>query len=1062
MRKILCLLQALLLYCAIASAQGRLLTGRVTDDAGAPVPFASIKVKGTPTGTSADAQGQFRINISNDAVLVISAVNYETKEVSVGTSETLNISLVAGASLIDEVVVTAQGIRRKPRELGYSVAKVNNQDITVGRSPQLAQSLSGKVSGLAIFNVNNSVDPAVKIVLRGYRSLTGNNDALVVIDGLPMPPGSATMLNLLNPNDIESISVLKGGQAATLYGSDGVNGAIVITTKRGKKGKMRVTFSNSTNIEKISFLADFQDKYGSGSHYAAVFGNAAWKPNYLDRMRDNWRSYENQQFGDQFDGTIRPAGRVLEDGSVYELPYSAIAGERKRIWNTGVTVNNQVSFSGGNENSTFYLSVENNLAEGIVPEDKSKRTGVRLAATTESGRLKAGFNLAYVQANYDRTTFDFYNESINQAAHIPMSKLRDWRNNKFAHPNSYYNDYYTNPYFRLDNDRTKYGDANITGNIELTYKVADWLSFYDKLGVMNNVRNQKNTVGKFQYSTWAKSGAYVPNPWDQGDGKGITRTITDLAGSVFDATYTENIINNELQAQLNRDFGEFSTKGLLGFSLYDRRTKAVEVSSGSIVVPGIFNVANRQGELGGGAGISQYRKYGYYADLLVGWRDLIYLHGSFRFDGTSKFYKPEREPDTYQYPYYGVDISANLTDIFPAVKSNILNYAKLRAGYSKNVSDNIALYGLDPTFPNSGGFPYGNTVGITVGDILPDPNLLPETVKSLEFGGEFQFLDDRLNLDFTYYSQKTTDAVITVRIPSTTGYSNLRLNVGETKNWGYEGDLRAQVIRGRKFTWDLRVTYSNNDNKVIELYPGVQEFQLSGYTYAGSYVTKGSSFPLIKAIGYLRDTATGRVLVDRNSGYPISNGPLKNLGRALPKHIMGWGTKVGYGDLTLTANFEYRGGHVMYSDLGRQMTFTGSGGWTENREPHIFPNSSYRDASGKVVENTSVMTREAEYALWVDHYRLITENFTIPAWFIKLRDVNLTYNLPQSLISKTRILGGASIALYGRNLITIVDSKNDFTDPEFSFTTTNGLGISNTGQTPPVRQYGVNLNVTFR
>lgn len=1062
MRKCLCLLQALLFYCLTVSAQNRVLTGKILDDAGSPIPFATIRVKGNSTGTSADAQGNFRINVASGSVLVVSAVNYATKEIPAGTAETISVSLSQGEGLIDEVIVTAQGIRRKPRELGYSVAKVSNQDITVGRSAQLAQSLSGKVSGLAIFNVNNSVDPSVKIVLRGYRSLTGNNDALIVIDGLPMPPGSSTMLNLLNPNDIESVSVLKGGQAATLYGSDGVNGALVITTKRGAKGKMRVTYNNATNIEKISFLADFQDKYGSGSHYAASFGNAAWKPNYLDRMKDNWRSYENQQFGDQFDGSIRPAGRTLEDGSVYELPYSAIAGERKRIWNTGLTTNNQLSLSGGTDNSTFYMSVENNLAQGIVPEDESRRTGIRLAATTESGKIKAGFNLAYVQADYDRTTFDFYNESINQAAHIPLSKLRDWQNNKFASPNAYYNDYYTNPYFRLDNDRTNYEDNNITGNVELTYKLTDWLQFYNKLGVMNNIRNQQNTVGKYNYSAWAKSKAVVPDPWDQGDGAGITRTISDLAGSVYDATFSENIINNELQVQAERDFGNFSTKGLIGFSIYDRKQKAVEVSSGSIVVPGVFNVGNRQGELGGGSGTTRYRKFGYYADLLAGWKDLIYLHGSFRYDGTSKFYKPEREPSSYQYPYYGVDVSVNLTDLVPGIQSSILNYAKLRAGYSKNVADNIALYGLDPTFPNAAGFPYGNTVGITVGDILPDPNLLPETVKSFEAGGEFQLLNDRLNLDFTYYTQNTTDAVITVRIPNTTGYTNLRLNVGETKNWGYEADLRAQIVRAKKFKWDFSVRYSYNDNKVVELYPGVSEFLLAGYAYAGSFVIKGSPFPMIRAVGYVRDSATNRVMVDKNSGYPISNGPLKTLGRALPKHILGWGTTLRFGDITLAGNFEYRGGHVMYSDLGRQMTFTGSGAWTENREPHIFPNSSYNDGTGKIVENTSVMTREAEYDLWVTHYRIITENFTVPAWFIKLRDVNLSYTFPTNLISKTKVFGAASIAVYGRNLFTIVDSKNDFVDPEFSFTTGNGLGISNTNQTPPVRQYGVNVNLTFK
>ena len=306
MRKILALLAVLVLYCIPAWAQTRAITGQVRDDNGNPVPFASIKIKNTNLGTSANIRGEFTINAKTGDVLVISAVNFTDREVAVTSDASVSVNLAKADDVIDEVIVTAQGIRKRPRELGYSVGRVTNEDITTGRSPQLAQSLSGKVSGLAVFNVNNSVDPAVKITLRGYRSLTGNNEALVVIDGIPMPPGSQTMLNLINPNDIESITVLKGGQAATLYGSDGVNGALVITTKKGQRGKPKISFSNSTNIEKINLIAQFQDKYGSGSHYATSFGAAGYKPNYLDRMKDNWRSYENQQFGDAYDGSLRP------------------------------------------------------------------------------------------------------------------------------------------------------------------------------------------------------------------------------------------------------------------------------------------------------------------------------------------------------------------------------------------------------------------------------------------------------------------------------------------------------------------------------------------------------------------------------------------------------------------------------------------------------------------------------------------------------------------------------------------------------------------------------------
>ena len=1063
MRKLVLMVPSLLFLLTGLLAQKTNITGKVTDEKGVPIPGATVKVKGTKTGVAADNSGTFTLNVDPGAKLVISAAGFQEKEVTAAAG--LTITLTDDNKNLSEVIVTALGVKRRPKELGYSVAKVTTDEITNGRATTVANSLSGKVSGLAVYNVNNSVDPQVKITLRGYRSLTGNNDALIVVDGLPMPEGgNATILNLINPNDIDNISVLKGGVAAALYGSAGVNGALVITTKKGVRGKAKVTYTHSTNVEKLNQMAQFQNTYGSGSHYAAGFGTAGWKPNYLDRMKDNWRSYENQQFGDAFDGSLRVAGRVLQDSSRNMLPYSNIDGERERIWNTGVTVNNQASVSGGNDNSTFYLSYENNLTWGIVPEDKAQRNGARFGATTEAGRLKAGFNVNYVQAAYDRTTFDFYNETINQAGNIPLSQYRDWQHNKFANPNAYYNDYYTNPYFRLDNERVKYQDANINGTVDVTYKLLPWLSAYDKLSAMNNTRTQKNSVGQFIHSDYAKKVAYVPAGVDKGDGAGITRALVDFLGSVSDNINTENILNNELQLQANKDFNNISLRGTLGFSLYDRKTKSVTTSSSSIVVPQVFNVENRLGNLSGGESTSEYRKYGYYGEAQLGWKDLVFLHVFGRYDATSKFFKPERTPSMYSYFYPGLDASAVITDIVPAIKGNVLNYFKFRVGYNKNGNDNLGgagvVYGLDPTFPNASGFPYGNTVGITVGDVLPDKDLKPEFVYSFEVGGEFQLLRNRINLDLTYYNQVSKGQVVTVQIPRTTGYGSLRINVGETKNWGYEADLRVSIIKNQNFSWDMNVRYSYNNNKITSLYKDVPEFFQAGFSYAGAFLMKGQSFPQMKAISYVRDSL-GRIVVNHATGYPLNNGPLKQFGRTIPPHILGWGTRLRYKDFVLTTNWEFRGGNVMYSDLGRQMTFTGSGGWTEQRAPFIVPNSSYNDGTGKYLPNDKPVN-EAEYDYWVTYYRIIAENFVVPAWFIKMRDINLTYNLPSKVVAKLKVLSNIGVGVYGRNLVTIVDKKNKFTDPEFSFTTTNGLGVSTTTQTPPVKQYGVTLTVNFK
>lgn len=1061
MRKLL-LASIMLVWGSIAFAQEKTVSGKVTSsEDGSPLPGVSVLIKGSTKGVTTDGNGVYKISTSSNATLNFSFIGFTTQSVQVGGRAIVDVQLKADAAAFNEVVVTAQGIRKNIREIGYAYSKVATEDITVGRSPQLAQALSGKVTGLAVYNVNNSVDPAVKVVLRGFRSLTGNNEALVVLDGMQT---TSTILALINPNDIESVSILKGGQAATLYGSAGINGAIVITTKKGAQGKLKVSYSNSTNFEQISFLPDFQDQYGSGSHYYPSFGTAGYSNDYLVRLKGNWRPYENQQYGDAYDGSQRIQGRVAEDGSKLVVPYSAIPGIRFKTFDVGVSTNNQFSVQGGDEKSSFYLSAENQRIKGVVPGDKSERTGIRLSANKEYGKLTAGFNANYTQAAYDRTSADFYSEVLNQPANIPLTDLRDWKNNPLASPNGYYNDYLNNPYFVAGNNRRNYKDANITGNFNLVHKTTDWLQFTNRLGVMNNSRTGKDYTGKFLYSDWAKNKAYIPEPWTNDDDyDGIYRAITDILGGVNDYSTTENVINNEFQAQLTKDFGPLKNRLILGSSIYQRATKSISVGSSSLVVPEVYNVSNRQGELTGGESNTLERKLGYYADLTTNYKNWLIFNGTFRYDKTSRFYKPTRAKNFYSYPYYGAALSFIPTDAFPALKGKVLNYAKLRLNFNKNANDNVPLYGLDLVYNNGANFPYGNTVGLTVGNVLPDANLKPETVYSSEIGGEFQMFNDRVNIDFSAYSQTSKGQVITVKVPNTTGFSNLLINVGETKNWGYEGEFKYLIFRDQKINWDFSLRYSFNDNKVIDLYPGINEFQYGGYSYANTNVIKGQRFPMLKTDGYqYAPDGSGYVLVNGTTGYPLRQTTLSARGGTLPRHIAGLGSRFSYGSVAFTFNFEYRGGNYMFSDLGRQMTFTGAGGWTENRAPHIFPNSAILNADGKTVTpNTTVNVREAEYALWVDNYRLISENFVNKAWFIKLRDVNLSYTVPSKVIAKTKIFSSASVAVYGRNLLTIVDKANFYTDPEFSFTTGNGLGINNTTQTPPVRQYGVNINLVF-
>ena len=1063
MKKILFSLFLAVFVLAVANAQVRPVTGTVKDDKGAAVAYASVKVKGQASAVVADEKGNFKISAAPNASLVVSATGFASKEV-IASATTMDVVLTRQVEDLENVVVTAQGIRKKSKEIGYAYSKVSNDEINVGRSPQLTQALAGKVSGLAVYTVNNSVDPAVKVVLRGYRSLTGNNEALVVIDGMQT---TATALATINPNDVDNVSILKGGQAATLYGSAGVNGALVITTKQGSKGKLKVQYSNSTNFEEVSFLPDFQNEYGSGSQYYPInFGGAGYDPSAANRSKLNWRPYENQQYGDKYDGSKRIAGRVLEDGSSLVVPYSDVANVRKKSFDMGVSTNNQASFQGGDETGSYYLSVENQKINGIVPGDISDRTGVRVKSTKEYGNLSTTFNAAYTQIAYDRTGSDFQNDIINTASWVDLTTMRDWRTNKFANPNGYYNDYYNNPYFNKDINRLRYKDANFSGSFDVTYKVRPWMQLYNRLGIMNNSRTGKNTVEKFTYSDWARDEAYIPAEWGHDDDyPGIYRAISNVLGSVSDYSSTENVVNNEFQVRIQKDIANVENKLTLGYSIYQRYTKSINVSSSSIVVDNVYNVSNRQGNLGGGESNTTERKFGYYADLNTNLKNMDYLNLNLtaRYDATSRFFKQTRAANQYSYLYYGAALSFIVTDAFPSLKSNVLNYAKLRTSYNKNGNDNIPLYGLDLAYNNGANFPYGNNVGLSVGNTLPDADLKPEFVTALEFGAELSMFKNRVNLDVSWYDQSSVGQVLTVKVPNSTGFSNLLINVGEVKNFGYEADLKVQLLRDTKIKWDVNIKYSYNDNKVESLYPGITQFAYGGYSYATTNVILGQRFPVLKTTGYYyAKDGSGARRVSPTTGYPVQNTALTERGSTLPRHMVGLGSSFTYSDFRLSFNFEYRGGNVMYSDLGRQMTFTGSGAWTSNRSEQIYPNSYYIDpTSGADVKNNSVYVREPEYALWVNNYRLIAENFVTPGWFIKLRDLNLSYNIPASLVKKSKLFSGANVALYGRNLFTIVDNKNQYTDPEFSYTSGNGLGISNTAQTPPVRQYGFNVNFVF-
>lgn len=1058
MTKVLSLLSMLLMYGILAAAQApasggaqtKTVTGTVTDEKSIPISFASVVIQGTSRGTTTNEKGIFSLEVQPGAVLIISATGSNNQTVTVGTASTYAIILKKTGDL-DEVVVTALGIRRKPRELGFSTATIKAEQITAANNPNLANALTGKVAGLVVTNVNSSVQANTRVVLRGNRSITGNNQALVVLDGVPVP---STTLDYLNPNDVESVNTLKGGQAATLYGSDGVNGAIVITTKKGRNGRNTVTVTSSANLEQVSFMPKFQNRFGNGSGYS-----------YTPEL--NYRAYENQSYGDEFNGSRRPLGRVTEDGDTLMVPYSALPNEKKKVWDVGSVIQNDIALSGGDEKSSFYLSFQDAITSGVVPGDTRRRDAFRFNSSRTVGKVKAGFQATYAQDRVDRTNSDFYWLVINAAAHVPLTKLRDWKNSKFASPNGYYNDYYNNPWFELDNKRRTGISKSFNGSFDLQYAPVDWFNATYRLGLISSTAEEKFTTGRFIYSDWAKHSAYVPEPWTN-DYDGIDRASSDVLGGVTDRTATTNRVNSDLLVTFRKDFKNITTTLVLGNNIQQRTSNALQVASGSIVIPDLYNISNRTGELAGDQLYTKQRKYGFYGDLTVGINDYLFLHGAARRDGTSLFYKEGRSASNYQYMYYGADVSFIATDAIPALKTGVLDYLKIRGGFNRNANDNIDPYSLDLVYNLGAGFPYGSLPGTTVDNTFPSPDLKPEFVKSFEGGVEVSLLNSRIGLDFTYYYQISEGQIIDVDMSAATGYRRARINAGRLDNKGFEAELKLQLVKSKNLNWDLNINYGFNDNVVKSLYGDMNALSLgnnfteSNTITASMFAQKGSPYPLLKTTYFVRDSL-GRIIINPATGYPSRATDQLAAGRTIPKHTLGITTRLTWKNLAFSSTMEYRGDYYIFHGLGSNMTFTGVAAVTAQygRENFVIPNSSYADGSGKYVANTSIPVSDGHWFFWDQLFRYAGENYVTKGDFWKLREVTLTYTLPARITSKMKFLKSASFSLIGRNLLMLLPKDNLYTDPEFANTTGNSIGINTTLNTPPVRSYGATLSLTF-
>lgn len=1038
MRKITALF-AVLFLCTISVVTQAQVKGKVTDSKdGSPLEGVSVKVKGSNTGVSTGSDGTFELSAKTGVTLVFSSTGFEAKEVK--ASANMSVSLAKDVRSLSEVVVTALGIQRQKKDLGYSTAKVSSAELTKANAVNVANGLQGKVSGLNVTSVNNGVFEDVKINLRGIRSLTGNNSPMLLIDGVPVALG---YLSSLNPNDIADVNVLKGTGAAAIYGPDAKNGVIIVTTKKGNRsGAPTITVSHSTQLSRISFWPKMQNEFGTGGYGEYI-------------------PYENWSWGPAFDGSTVEIGSPTEDGDQQYTTYSAKPNERKNFFNTGVTTQNDVSFA----TKDFYMSFQDANIKGIVPGDKNRRTGIRVNTSKEYGKFKIQFNTNYIQSNYDvfndSAMSDFFTANnvggndglmdliINTAPHIPLTSYKDFRNSKFAQFNNYYNHYGYNPYWAIDNWRSSGRNDDLISNIDLNMKATDWLSFtYRAALTMNTVNSRSISKGE-------DASAYMISVGSSND---------PVPGTVAEGSSRSSRVSSEFFASLNKKVKDFGFDAQLGTYFRQTDTKAMSVGTGSLVIPELFNISNRSGELNGSAATSKSRQVSYYGRIGVNYKGWANVEVTGRNDQVSVL-----DPSLNSYFYPGASVSFVASDAINAIKnSNLISFLKVRGSWNKTGSVDIAPYKLSSTFSpaTTSGFPYNGLPGYTADDAAYDPKLKPEFIESKEVGLELGLFKNRVSLEATYFHQNNTDQIVSIAVSSATGYTTSTVNAASFVNKGLELDLKlTPLVNIGKAKVDFKINAMMNDSKITSIYEGLDEIFVGGFsTFAGNFAIKGQPAFVWKLTDYERDDQ-GRVIVDDASGYPTKDPNLKVFGRTMPKWILGLNPSATWKGLTLSILAEYKGGHYAYHDIGADMAWTGTSAATayNHRERFVMPNSVYLDGDGKSVPNTNItITDVNDFYTGSNTYRGIATNFFTSAAAWRLRELSLGYEVPLKVFGKQNVIKGVTVTLTGRNLFLWVPKSNQFGDPDFNFTSDgNSNGVIDVQVNPPVRTYGASISVKF-
>lgn len=1053
-------------------AQNRPITGRVTSaDDGSPVIGATVIVKGTTTGTVTNANGEYTLQVPESATaLIVKFVGSKDQEIKLGTGAKHNVVLYPDVTKLTETVVTANAIRRDKASLGYAAPTVKTDELTKGQSTSPLNALAGKVAGVNISTSANAPGSSSRIVLRGGSSIAGNNQALIVVDGIPVDNSSiigggdsrstvdfGNRGNDLNPEDIESVTVLKGPAAAALYGSRASNGALIITTKSGKKQtngkKNEVTFNSAVTFSNIAKLPEYQNDYGQGYDMETI-----------DPM-------ENWSWGPKFDGVEREWGQSI-NGVKQKKAYSAAKDNVKNFFELGKTINNNLSLSGAGEKTTYYLSLNNLNSDGVAPGsyDNYNKYGVRFNGTAQlSNKFYTGLSMNYSKVNSrpiqggqgDGSVFD---NVLQTPRDIPLDKMGDLNNPyySFNSPDEngvpsygYYGAYTISPYYILKNYKNLNDVDRLTGNVTLGFKPTEWLDLLERVGADVYTDRRRYMYPKFDLTPRndRDDGYYIPG----------ANNHTQL-GKYGEDNYNLSEITHDFMVTAKKDFTpDFKASLMVGNNIRQRVFNTMETQTnkaGGLVVPDWYNLDNSNGPVYTFNSRSIRRLVGVYADLNLSYKNMIYIGATARNDWSSTLPKNN---NSFFYP--SVNASFVFTELTKETGvSKVLNYGKVRASWAKvgNDADPYLLATYYNKTDIAGGFgnitfPFNGNPGYTYGNEIGNPTLTPEFTTAFEVGTELNFLDNRISLDFSYYNNRSKDQILKVPVAPSSGFTTNVFNTGSVENKGVELALRGTPIRTASgFSLELYGTYTHNENKVLAIGGGVNQVVIGGVSGMSIVAAKGLPYGTFYAQDIRRDEQ-GRVIVSRTNGRPLLTSGAVYLGSYNPKYQASWGANAGYKGFSFSLLFDTKQGNKFYSRTKDILDFTGAAYETAvgGREPSVWENSVVDDGTGKLVPNTTIKYNKQSY-----FPSIVDGQNVVDASYIRLREASLSYRLPKQLLNRSPF-GDVTVGLFGNNLALWTAKENKYADPEVnSGGATNEQGFDFTAQ-PSLRNFGFNVRVTF-